>query len=550
MEPDPHSGAEEGSPIPGEDGLLGLLGSAAVMPPRRFPSPSHAVAAAVATVAVAGGCGGPGPESFRPPNVLLVLLDDLGKEWLSCYGSESVVTPRIDSVAAQGARFEAFYATPQCTPTRVTLLTGQYPFRHGWVNFWNVPSWGHGIHFDPERNPSLPRVLREAGYGTFVAGKWQLNDFRVQPDVLRELGFDDWCVWSGQEAGNPDSESRYHDPYVHTPRGSETLEGRFGPDVYTDALIEYLRAHRETPLFLYYSMVLPHRPWIATPREPDVLDDGERHAAMVRYADQCLGRILDEIEALGLTRDTLVIVTSDNGTARGQTGSLEGGPVAGGKSTLDEAGICMPLVVSWPGRLGPGLVVEGLADMSDLLPTLTDLARGTPPPGWELDGRSFAPLLRGETLDTERGWILAMGGGPAAVSEEGRVVPLRDWGERALRDRRWKLVLRRKSRAPGALRSAGRSAGGARPGGLLVPRGAGRARAAPGGGAVVPVAGTWLRATNDSPRRRGTSRIPPDPCAHPGDAAGPRRARGARSFSTESVAAPEGGTQHSSRRRP
>ena len=130
-------------------------------------------------------------RQIERPNVLLVLVDDLGKEWIGCYGAEEIQTPRIDELAATGLMFDNFYSTPQCTPTRVTLLTGQYPFRHGWVNHWDVPRWGGGCSFDIDRNPSLGRLMQQAGYATAAAGKWQINDFRQEPQAMQQAGFDE-----------------------------------------------------------------------------------------------------------------------------------------------------------------------------------------------------------------------------------------------------------------------------------------------------------------------------------------------------------------------
>ena len=100
------------------------------------------------------------------PNIVLILIDDLGKEWISCYGAEDISTPNIDGLSEDGLLFNNAYCMPQCTPTRVTLLTGQYPFRHGWVNHWDVPRWGGGAHFDETVNPSLGMEMKKAGYAT------------------------------------------------------------------------------------------------------------------------------------------------------------------------------------------------------------------------------------------------------------------------------------------------------------------------------------------------------------------------------------------------
>ena len=126
----------------------------------------------------------------RKLNILFIMVDDLGPEWISACGSESIKTPHIDSLATGGLRFLNAYSMPQCTPTRATLLTGQYPFRHGWCNHWDVPRWGAGCHFDPKHNMSFARIMKTAGYSTAIAGKWQINDFRVQPDILNQHGFD------------------------------------------------------------------------------------------------------------------------------------------------------------------------------------------------------------------------------------------------------------------------------------------------------------------------------------------------------------------------
>ena len=169
------------------------------------------------------------------------MVDDLGPEWVSAYGAEEIETPNIDALAAGGMLFENVYSMPQCTPTRVTLLTGQYPWRHGWINHWDVPRWGRGCHFDPNHYTTFARILREAGYATAIAGKWQINDFRVQPEVLVEHGFDEYCMWTGYESGNPASAERYWDPYLHTKEGSRTYEGQFSEDVFTDFLIDFMR---------------------------------------------------------------------------------------------------------------------------------------------------------------------------------------------------------------------------------------------------------------------------------------------------------------------
>ncbi|MGD8240450.1 MAG: sulfatase-like hydrolase/transferase, partial [Armatimonadota bacterium] len=227
------------------------------------------------------------------PNIIFIMVDDLGKEWISGCGAEDIETPNIDALAAGGMRFRNAYSMPQCTPSRATLLTGQYPWRTGWVNHWDVPRWGVG-YFDwkQRENMTFARLMKPAGYATAVVGKWQINDFRVAPDALKKHGFDDWCMWTGGEGGNPPSNQRYWDPYVHTAEGSKTYEGKFGPDIYTDHLIDFMQEHRDEPMMLYYPMALTHGPLVHTPAEPDVTEPVDKHKAMVRYTDHLVGRIV------------------------------------------------------------------------------------------------------------------------------------------------------------------------------------------------------------------------------------------------------------------
>ncbi|MCB9881767.1 MAG: sulfatase-like hydrolase/transferase [Planctomycetes bacterium] len=375
----------------------------------------------------------------NPPNLVLVLIDDLGPEWIGGYGGESARTPNVDRLAQEGLRFENAWAMPKCTPTRASLLTGRYPFRHGWVNHWDVPRWGASCHFDPAHELTFARVLRQAGYRTAIAGKWQINDFRVQPRVLEAHGFEAWCMWTGYETGNPPSAERYHDPYVvRHDAEPRTLDGAFGPDVFTAFLTDFARAHADEPFLLYYPMVLTHGPLVAPPTEPDVRGK-ERFAAMVRHADHLIGTLVEALDELPNERDTIVIVTGDNGSPGGITGRRSGRDVLGGKGKLSETGCSVPFVVrSRGGAVPKGRVTAALTDVTDLFPTLLDLAGVELPRDHVLDGRSIAPVLRGASEHGPRSWILSMGGGVARI-ENGRVRPTIDHAPRVLRDPRYKV---------------------------------------------------------------------------------------------------------------
>lgn len=370
------------------------------------------------------------------PSILFIMLDDLGKGWVGTYGGEGIKTPNMDALAADGMTFANAWSMPQCTPTRVTLLTGQYPFRHGWTNHWDVPRWGAGAHFDPSMNPSFPLVLRDAGYKTAAAGKWQIDDFRVEPRAMDEAGFDQWCMWTGYETGVKASANRYADPYIATNGESKTHEGKFGPDVYCNSLIDFIKANKDEPMFLYFPMTLTHGPFTSTPDEPDV-KGRESFPAMVRYADKLLGRLVKALEDAGIRDNTYIVFTTDNGTGMGMKNKRHGTLVSAAKTKMVEAGAAMPFIVTGPG-IKPGSKTDALVDFTDLAPTFVELAGTVLDDRYTYDGQSFAPLLCGKADDSPRQWILSMGGNPAKL-RNGRVVPKDPYDERVLRDKRYKV---------------------------------------------------------------------------------------------------------------
>lgn len=394
---------------------------------------------ALTTTAAASTTTGAGGFPSRP-NIVFAMVDDLGKEWISCYGAEGIDTPHIDRLADTGMRFNHVYSMPQCTPTRATLLTGQYPFRHGWVSHWDVPRWGHGCHFDPDKNPSIARVLKSVGYRTCVAGKWQINDFRIQPEVLGQLGFDEFMMWTGYESGNRPSAKRYTNPYLFTAEGSKTYPGGFGPDLCNDFLLDFIdKQTDEAPFFIYYPMILTHSPLTTTPHKPDV-PRAERLRAMVEYMDHLVGRLTQKLEERGLRENTIVVWTTDNGTG-GNSNRLNGRVVRGRKGQTLENGCCEPFIVSCPGAITEGAVSDALADFTDLLPTFAELAGAELPTGHTLDGKSFAPVLRGKSELGQREWIMSMGGGAGTYDESGRVINAYRYRDRVIRDRRYKLYV-------------------------------------------------------------------------------------------------------------
>ncbi len=376
------------------------------------------------------------------PNIILILVDDLGKEWVSCYGADSILTPNVDKLAKTGVLFTNFYVMPQCTPTRLTLLTGQYPYQHGWVNHWDVPRWGGGAHYDESLNPSLGIEMKKAGYKTCIAGKWQIDDFRVEPDALIKSGFDEFCMWTGGEGGNPPSNERYQNPYIFTKEGSNTYSGAFGPDIFKDFIVDFIGENKAKPFFIYYPMVLTHTPLVNTPDEVAETKPG-KHKAMVRYTDKITGEIVAAIEEAGVRDNTVILWTTDNGTARGITGSLKGTPVMGGKAQTTENGINVPLIVSWPDQLNPGMS-NALVDIADMYPTFLDLAGANIDSLGQVNkiqGKSFKKVLTENSEKSEREWILSMGGQNNARLTENGVENKWIFRDRVIRNERYKLCI-------------------------------------------------------------------------------------------------------------
>lgn len=373
------------------------------------------------------------------PNILFIMVDDLGKEWISCYGAEDISTPHIDALAAGGMKFTNAYSMPQCTPTRTTLLTGQYPWRTGWVNHWDVPRWGVG-YFDwkKKQNTSFPRLMKDQGYATCAAGKWQINDFRIEPQAMKKHGFDDWCMWTGFESGNQPSGQRYQDAYINTPEGSKTSEGKFGPDIYADYLIDFMKQHKDEPMCLYFPMALTHGPLVATPDEPDATTAIEKHKAMVNYTDKLVGRLIKTLDDLDIRKQTIVIFTTDNGTGGKIIGTRNGVKVKGAKAKESEAGVCEPFIVNCPGIVPAGTETDALTDFTDLLPTFVELGGGQVPADLTIDGVSIAPVMLGKAKDSSRQWIMALGHGAAILDDKG-VRGKKDFATRVIRDKRFKV---------------------------------------------------------------------------------------------------------------
>jgi arylsulfatase A-like enzyme len=348
----------------------------------------------------------------RPPNILFVLMDNIGQDWFGCCGSNEGVTPFIDRLAGEGVRFPHCYVSPLCSTSRVVFLTGRYPYRTGWTIHHDAAIYGGGS-FDAEREISFARPLREAGYATMVSGKWQINNLFEEPDSLRQHGFDEHFLFPEGPRGHPAHIQRYWDPYIIQNGERIDADGKFGPDLYTDALIDFMTQHRERPFLAYFSMVLCHMPVTSTPFNKDTpMNEREALAGMVRYADHCVERLVDSLDELGLRDDTVVIISTDNGTPGRMGGRVRGRVFEATADTMVEAemrdgSINVPLIVAGPSHLVEGgRVSAALTDSSDLFPTILELAGADPPADRQIDGRSLVKVLRDESAAGDhREWI-------------------------------------------------------------------------------------------------------------------------------------------------
>lgn len=318
-----------------------------------------------------------------PPNIVLVMADDVGYECFGAYGSRQYFTPRIDRLADGGVRFTNCYSTPLCTPSRVALMTGT-------SNVRNYADFGSLL---PDQY-TIADLFRDAGYATAVAGKWQLQGTANARGVPAGDGFDSYCLWN---TGNT-ARQRFWNPSIECDGEIiETDADDYGPDIFTDFLLDFIERNRDRPFFAYYPMVLVHSPFVPTPHSDDrqSKDQQRNFEDMVAYTDVIVGRIHDKLEGLGLLRNTVFVFTSDNGTHHNLRSALGGEDILGDKGSPTDAGTHVPLIVSAPGRVPGGRVLDDLIDFADFLPTLAQASGLAWPGAANADGKSFWNRLKG-----------------------------------------------------------------------------------------------------------------------------------------------------------
>jgi arylsulfatase A len=345
----------------------------------------------------------------RPPNVILILIDDMGFTDLSCYGSKFYESPNIDRLAASGMRLtHAYSACTVCSPTRAAVMTGKYPARLH-ITDWiaghqrpyaklKIPAWQQ---FLPHEEVTIAETLRAGGYATCHIGKWHLGVEHYGP---KTQGFD--VNIAGTHAGSPPT---YFFPYQNNNASLPGLEKGQAGEYLTDRLAEeaiaFVTASREKPFFLYLPFYAVHTPLMAKPEKiekyraksrPENPQHHATYAAMVESLDEGIGRLMDKLDELKLRENTIVVFTSDNGGLKlNQVTSND--PARDGKGSAYEGGVRVPFIVSYPPKIRAGATSDFAAMSIDLFPTLVELCGveiKQSKPAW--DGVSIAPMLTGK----------------------------------------------------------------------------------------------------------------------------------------------------------
>lgn len=363
------------------------------------------------------------------PNVIIIYTDDQGTVDAGCYGAADLETPGIDRLASRGIRFTQFYApAPVCSPSRAGLMTGRYPLSAGVPGNVSSKKGNAGM---PAEQFTLAELLKGAGYTTAHIGKWHLG---YTPETMpNSQGFD---FSFGHMGGCIDNYSHFFywsGPNVHDLyRNGEEIhrDGKYFPDLMLEEAGGFMEANRTQPFFIYFAMNAPHYPyqgeagWLARYDGAGVPYPRNLYAAFLSSVDQRIGALLDRVDALGLSEDTIVIYQSDHGHSmeeRAHFGGGSAGPYRGAKFSMFEGGIRVPAVISWPGRLEAGGVRDQVAHGCDWFPTIAELC-GIALPDRPLDGKSLAGVLSSPDAKTPHDvlhWLIGGAERPQWAVREG-----------------------------------------------------------------------------------------------------------------------------------
>jgi arylsulfatase len=319
----------------------------------------------------------PAPD-LGPPNVVLILADDLGWGDLGSYGNRVIRTPNIDRLAAEGARFTSFYVpTPICSASRAALLTGRLPGRVGIP--WNPPNRLNNGEV------VIASTLRARGYATRMVGKWHLGWDQAEMPIHH--GFD--FYW-GLPAGEDETDFILGDSPTSDAASPDQLARR-----YTETAIKFISQQpRDRRFFMYVAHRDPHLANYPAPEFAGRSAYGD-YGDVIEQLDASVGELVKYLRDSGLDQNTLVIFMSDNGPVGPPRGPGSAGPWSGGKFSCEEGGVRVPVIMRWPRRIRPGRVVDEIMSSLDLFPTLVALTGATLPPR-PMDGEDVSRLLTGE----------------------------------------------------------------------------------------------------------------------------------------------------------
>jgi arylsulfatase A-like enzyme len=371
----------------------------------------------------------------RLPNIVFVYADDLGWGDLACHGHPSIQTPHLDRMAREGTDFHQFMvANPVCSPSRTAINTGQYPSRHGVHQHFasHAQNVGRGMpDWLSTDAPSLPRLLKEAGYQTAHYGKWHLSGGGVDAPLPSAYGYDDAAVFNG--------------PGKNVFEGSDigkpaTDEASFLSVAATDHAVRFIEKSGDKPFFINLWLHETHHVVSATKEDrtpyAGVTEPQQTYYSAVSRMDRQVGRILDAVKSAGLDDRTLILFSSDNGPEN-SSGRLKfsvgvTGGMKGRKRSLYMGGVCTPFIVRWPGQVPAGRVdKETLLGGVDVLPTLLAAAGRELPSCYSPDGINFLPALRGQPLQRIKPLFWYWQGNPRGP----------DWPRFGMRDGPWTLLM-------------------------------------------------------------------------------------------------------------
>ncbi len=338
----------------------------------------------------------------RRPNIVFILVDDMGWRDTSAYGSRFYETPNVEKLAAQGMKFtQAYAACPVCSPTRASIMTGKYPAR------LHLTDWipGHKFPFAklkpaemhmelPLEETTIAEELKKLGYATASIGKWHLGGKEFYPT---HQGFD--VNIGGCEKGSTPS---HFDPYK-IPTLPDRKPGEYLADRLTDEALGFIEKNKDRPFFLYLPHYAVHTPIQAKPEitekykakiKPDDPQNRPDYAAMVQSVDESVGRVMAKLDELGIADNTIVFFNSDNGGVFVPK-ITSNAPLRAGKGTMYEGGVREPLIIRWPGKVKPGSVCDTPVISTDYFSTILDAAKGSKAPTRTADGMSLKPLITG-----------------------------------------------------------------------------------------------------------------------------------------------------------